>query len=283
MNPLVEPAWLAARLQDPSTVILDATLPPVGVTPPVDTRARYLAQHIPGAIFFDINEHSDHNTPLPHMLPTAEVFSRSMAALGITDTATIVIYEQNGVLSTPRARWMFRTFGIQNVYILNGGLNAWLAAGLPTESDEVHRQPATFNAKLNQAAVKDFSQIQQLIAKHAQIHTQILDARSSGRFTGAAPEPRPTIPSGHMPGATSTPYTDLVEEGRLKSPEQLREIFAAKNVDLQQPITTTCGSGVTAAVVSLALEIAGAKDVTLYDGSWSEYAQHPESVIEKSA
>ena len=278
MNPLVEPAWLAARLQDPDIIILDATLPPVGVTPPIDTRARYLAQHIPGAIFFDINEHSDHNTSLPHMLPTPEAFSQSMSALGISDMATIVIYEQQSVFSAPRARWTLRAFGVQNVYILNGGLNAWLAAGLPTESGEVHRATALFHANLKQAAVKDFSQIQQLITQHA----QILDARSNARFTGTAPEPRPTISSGHMPGATSTPYTDLVEEGRLKSPEQLRHLFAEKNVDLNQPITTTCGSGVTAAVVSLALEIAGAKDVTLYDGSWSEYAQHPDAVIEKT-
>ncbi len=279
MNPLVEPAWLAARLQDPNTVILDATLPPVGVSPPVDTRVRYHAQHIPGAIFFDINEHSDQNTTLPHMLPTAEVFSQNMSSLGITDTATIVIYEQQSVFSAPRAWWMFHTFGVENVHILNGGLTAWLASNLPTESGEVHRASATFHTKLNQNAVKDFSQIQQLLGQRA----QILDARSSGRFTGAVPEPRAGISSGHMPGATNTPYTDLIEDGRLKSPEKLRDLFAEKKVDLSQPITTTCGSGVTAAVVSLALQLAGAKDVTLYDGSWSDYAQRPEAVIERSS
>jgi thiosulfate/3-mercaptopyruvate sulfurtransferase len=285
MNPLVEPTWLSARLQDPNTIILDATLPPVGVTPPVDTHARYLARHIPGAIFFDIDQHSDHATPLPHMLPTAEVFARSMSALGISDTATIVIYEQEGVFSAPRARWMLRTFGAPNVYILNGGLNAWLAASLPTESGPVqhpvHRPAATFHATLNHEAVKDFAQIQQLIAAHAQ-GSQILDARSAARFNGTAPEPRPGISSGHMPGSASTPFTDLIEAGRLKSPEDLRALFTAKHVDLQQPITTTCGSGVTAAVVALGLELAGATDVTLYDGSWAEYAQHPEAVIEKS-
>ncbi len=178
MNPLVEPAWLADRLQDPGIMILDATLPPVGVTPPIDTRARYLAQHIPGAVFFDINEHSDHDTPLPHMLPTPEVFSQSMSALGISNTATIVVYEQQGVFSAPRALWMLRTFGVQNVLVLNGGLNAWIAAGLPVESGEVHRPPARFHVKLNPDAVKDFGQIKNLIAQHA----QILDARSAGRF-----------------------------------------------------------------------------------------------------
>jgi thiosulfate/3-mercaptopyruvate sulfurtransferase len=278
MSPLVEPAWLADRLTDPNSVILDATLPPVGVTPPVDTRSRYLARHIPGAIFFDIDQHSDHSTSLPHMLPTPEVFAQSMSALGIGSDSTIVIYEQEGVFSAPRARWMLLTFGAQNVYILNGGLNAWIAAGLPTESGEAHRAPATFHATLNPAAVKDFAQIQSMIADHA----QILDARSAGRFTGTAPEPRPGISSGHMPGSISVPFTELVEEGRLLPGEKLRTLFAAKKVDLDQPITTTCGSGVTAAVVALGLEIAGADDVTLYDGSWAEYAQRPEAVIEKT-
>lgn len=279
MNLLVEPSWLAKRLQDPNTVVLDATLPPVGVTPPVDTRSRYLARHIPSAVFFDIDEHSDHSTSLPHMLPSAEVFSRSMSALGIGDGMTIVVYEQEGVYSAPRALWMLRTFGAQNVYLLNGGLNAWIAAGLPTETDEVRRAPASFHARLNQDAVKDFAQIQQLIAER----NQILDARSAARFAGTAPEPRPGISSGHMPGSTSVPFTELVEEGRMKSPEKLRKIFAAKQVDLQQPITTSCGSGVTAAVVALGLELAGAKNVTLYDGSWAEYAQRTEAVIEKSS
>lgn len=283
MSLLVEPSWLASRLEDPNTVVLDATLPPVGVTPPVDTHSRYLTRHIPGAVFFDIDEHSDHSTSLPHMLPSAEVFSRSMSELGIGDAMTIVIYEQEGVFSAPRALWMLRTFGAQNVYLLNGGLNAWIAAGLPTESGEVRRASASFHARLNHQAVKDFAQVQRLIAERRQGHTQILDARSAARFAGTAPEPRPGISSGHMPGATSVPFTELVEDGRLKSPEKLREIFAAKQVDLQQPVTTTCGSGVTAAVVALGLEIAGAKNVTLYDGSWAEYAQRPEAVIEKSS
>jgi thiosulfate/3-mercaptopyruvate sulfurtransferase len=277
MNPLVEPAWLAACIKDPQTVILDATLPPVGVTPPVDTRARYLAKHIPGALFFDINEQSDHSTPLPHMLPTPEVFAHSMSAMGIGSDLRIVVYEQQGVFSAPRAWWMLRTFGAQNVFILNGGLDAWIAAGLPVESGEVHRLPANFHANLNHDGVKDFGQIQSLIAKHA----QILDARSAGRFAGTANEPR-AIPSGHMPGAINVPFTELAEEGRLLPAERLREVFAGKRVDLSQPITTTCGSGVTAAVVALALEIAGARDVTLYDGSWSEYAQRSEAVIEKA-
>jgi thiosulfate/3-mercaptopyruvate sulfurtransferase len=278
MNPLVTPSWLYARLQDPNTIILDATLPPVGVTPPIDTRARYLANHIPGAIFFDIEELSDHSTTLPHTLPTPEAFSRSMSSLGVDDNSTIVVYEQEGVFSAPRAWWTLRTFGAQHVYLLDGGLRAWTEANLPTESGPVHHAPATFHAKLNHEAVKNLSQLKEKIANHQ----QILDARSAARFNGTAPEPRPGLSSGHMPGATSIPFTELVEDGRLKPADKLQELFAAKKIDLQQPITTTCGSGVTAAVIALGLEVVGAQQVGLYDGSWTEYAQQPDSVIEKS-
>ena len=279
MNPLVTASWLADRLGDPGTVILDATLPPVGVTPPVDTRARYLDRHITGAIFFDIEEFSDRSTALPHMLPTSEVFSRGMSALGVDDRMAIVIYEQEGVFSAPRAWWMLRSFGALKVYILDGGLRAWIDAGLPTSSGPVYRAPSKFRAKLIPSGVVDFARIQQTIAERG----QILDARSAGRFTGASPEPRPGITPGHMPGATNIPFTDLVKDVRLKPAEQLREIFAARGVDIQKPITTTCGSGVTAAVIALGLEIAGADRVGLYDGSWAEYAQHPEAVIEKTS
>jgi thiosulfate/3-mercaptopyruvate sulfurtransferase len=278
MDLFVSTSWLAGRLDDPGVVILDATLPPVGVTPPVDTRARYFAEHIPGAVFFDIEELSDRSNPLPHMLPTPDAFSRSLSALGIGDSMAIILYEQEGVFSAPRAWWTLKTFGAQNVYLLDGGLRAWIEAGLPTQSGNVQRAPAVFHASLDQNAVKDFSQMQQMIAAQG----QILDARSAGRFDGTLPEPRPGISSGHMPGATSIPFTELVEEGRLKPVEELRHLFAAKGVDLQQPITTTCGSGVTAAVLALGLEAAGAKHVSLYDGSWAEYAAHPEAVIEKT-
>jgi thiosulfate/3-mercaptopyruvate sulfurtransferase len=202
-----------------------------------------------------------------------------MSALGLSDTSTIVIYEQQGVFSAPRAWWMLRTLGAQNVYVLDGGLRAWTDSNLPTESGPVHRAPATFHASLNHHAVADLSQLIDRLARHQ----QVLDARSAARFNGAAPEPRPGLSSGHMPGATSTPFTDLVEDGRLKPAEKLREYFATKNVNLHQPITTTCGSGVTAAVIALSLEVAGAQNVTLYDGSWAEYAQQPDSVIEKGS
>jgi thiosulfate/3-mercaptopyruvate sulfurtransferase len=279
MNTLVTTPWLAGRLHDRGVVILDATLPPVGVTPAVDTRARYFAQHIPGAVFFDIEELSDRSSPLPHMLPTPEVFSRSVSALGIGDEMDIIIYEQEGVFSAPRAWWMLKSFGARSVYLLDGGLRGWIAAGLPIEPGDVHRVPASFHATLDQDAVKDFSQIQEMIAAQG----QILDARSAGRFGGSLPEPRPGISSGHMPGAISIPFTELVEDGWLRRAEELRDIFAAKGVDLKQPITTTCGSGVTAAVIALGLEVAGARQVSLYDGSWAEYGAHPEAVIERNS
>jgi len=278
VNPLVTASWLSEHLGDSHFIILDATLPPVGVTPPVDTYARYRASHIPGAVFFDIDALSDHSTPLPHMLPTAETFSRDMSVLGVGDQMSIVIYEQEGVFSAPRAWWMLRVFGAERVYILNGGLKAWIEAGYSTESAPVKREPAVFHAELSRDAVKDFSEIQKIIADRG----QILDARSSGRFSGSAPEPRPGIKSGHMPGALNVPFIELVRDGSLKSASELREYFLSKGIDLSQPITTTCGSGVTAAVIALGLEIVEAQQVSLYDGSWAEYAQHPDAVIEAS-
>ena len=278
MDILVEPHWLADHLRNSGTVLLDATLPPVGVVPPVDTRARYLAGHLPGAVFFDIDELSDNSTNLPHMLPSAETFSRQMSSLCIADDATLVVYEQEGVFSAPRAWWMLRTFGARHVHILNGGLRAWRDAGLPIEPGPVQRPAASFHATLTPGAVKTFAQVQQMLAQGA----QIADARSAARFAGSAPEPSPGLRSGHMPGSISLPFTELVEDGRIKDADTLRAIFTAKGIDIAQPITTTCGSGVTAAVVLLGLELASATDVTLYDGSWAEYAQQPGAIIETS-
>ncbi|MBS1800357.1 MAG: 3-mercaptopyruvate sulfurtransferase [Acidobacteria bacterium] len=279
MNPLVTVSWLAERLNDANVVVLDATLPPVGVTPVVDTYGRYVERHIPGAVFFDIDELSDHATALPHMLQGDEEFSRNMSRLGVGDGTTIVVYEQEGVFSAPRARWMLKAYGAKEVYLLDGGLKAWEEAGQPVESGEVKRAASRFTAKLDRAMVKDFAEVQQTIAGHG----QVLDARSAGRFAGTAPEPRAGLSSGHMPGATSVPFTELVSDGRLKPSGELKHIFTAKGVRLDEPVTTTCGSGVTAAVVALGLEIAGAQKVRLYDGSWAEYAQRPEAVIEKNS
>lgn len=279
MSALVTTSWLANRFGDPDTVILDATLPPVGVSPEVDVRAHYLSTHLRGAVFFDIEKLSDKSTPLPHMLPTPETFAREMSNLGIREEMTVVVYEQSGVFSAPRAWWMLRTFGAQHVYLLDGDLKAWIAAGLPTASGPVPRTRTTFKATFHPEAVHSFAEMQRMIAEGG----QILDARPSGRFDGTSPEPRPGISSGHMGGAINVPFTELTANGRLKPTEQLLELFRTRNVDPHKPVTTTCGSGVTAAVLALGLELCGAADVSLYDGSWSEFAGHPEAVIEKTS
>lgn len=275
MDPLVSVSWLAARLQDANVVVVDATLPPVGAVPAVDTHARYLAEHIPGAVFFDIEALSDHNTTLPHMLPAAEHFAESMAQLGIGSEMTVVVYEQEGVFSAARAWWMLRTMGARHVCVLDGGLKAWKESGYPVEAGPVRRARAAFQAKLDEGAVRDFAAVKRSLESQG----QVLDARSAARFAGEAPEPRAGIRSGHMPGAISVPFTELVRDGLLKDAEDLRDAFVSRGVDLARPITTTCGSGVTAAVLVLGLACCGAAEVSLYDGSWAEYAQRPEAVI----
>lgn len=277
MNPLVSAAWLAARFQESDTVVLDASLPPVGITPAPDTRARYREQHIPGAVFFDIDKLSDPSSPYPHMLPSSESFAQSMSELGVSDTDTIVLYEQEGVFSAPRGWWMLRTFGAKNVYVLDGGLKAWITAGFSTESGMAKRASSKFHATLDQEAVKSFDQLQELLSNKA----QVLDARSQGRFKGTAPEPRAGLRSGHMPGATNIPYTELIEDGKFKNIDQLRDIFISKGVRLEEPVTTSCGSGITAAVLALGLEVLGAPKVSIYDGSWAEYGQRTEAVVVK--
>lgn len=277
---MVTVEWLSARLGAGDVAVLDATLPSVGVTPAVDTHARYLSAHIPGAVFFDIQALSDRSTSLPHMLPAAEIFAESMAELGIGSDATLVVYEQEGVFSAPRAWWMLRTMGAREVFVLDGGLKAWREAGYPVESGPVVRPRAVFEATLDREAVRDFAQMQTLLQDpRPEQGGQVLDARSAGRFTAQAPEPRVGLRSGHMPGAINVPYTALLEGGRLMTAEALGAAFAARGVNLARPITTSCGSGVTAAVLALALERCGAKQVSLYDGSWTEYAQQPGAEI----
>lgn len=274
MPPLVSPQWLSDHLHE--LTVIDATLPPIGVTPAPDTHAIYLGQHIPGALFFNIDALSDKTSGLSHTLPAPDAFGKAMSALGVPSDRTIVVYEQGPVFSTPRARWMLQTLGATDVSILDGGLQAWLNEGLPTDSGPVHSEPAVFNAALDSAAVKTYDELRQTLSTHG----QVLDARSTGRFSGTAPEPRPGVTSGHMPGATSIPYTDLTTGDRMKPTADLQHFFDERQVDLYAPITATCGSGVTAAVILLAAEIAGAQgDLSLYDGSWAEYAGKPDALI----
>ena len=277
MSLLVEAAWVAERVGSGEVVLLDATLPPVGVVPKVDTRARYLEKHLPGAVFFDIDALSDRETTLPHMLPPVERFGQQMSALGVPSAGpdhggkTLVVYEQAGVFSAPRAWWMLRVLGAADVRVLQGGLSAWEAAGLPVESGEVALEPASFLAQLDRGAVAGLTDLLLALERGE----QVVDARSVGRFQGTAPEPRAGLESGHMPGALSVPYTELVAEGRLKPVPEIASVFASRGVDVQRPVMTTCGSGVTAAVLALGLELCGATRVRLYDGSWAEYASRP--------
>lgn len=275
MDHLVSPEWLAAHRTDPEVVVLDASLPVIGVTPVMDVHAAYLASHIPGAVFFDIEAISDRTTSLPHMLPPAEAFAGSMSWLGISEAAHIIVYEQQGVFSAPRAWWTLRTFGATRVSVLDGGLRAWIAAGGAAESGSVTPSQTNFNVSFHQAAVRDFLALKDILGNHG----QVVDARSAARFLGTAPEPRPGLRSGHMPGAISLPFGELLEDGRLLPAGRLHSRFEACGLDLSQPITTTCGSGVTAAVLALALELAGANNVSLYDGSWAEYASQPDAEI----
>ncbi len=211
------------------------------------------------------------------MLPSPEQFARQMSALGIGNDSPLIVYEQHDLFAAPRALWTLRTMGATKVAMLDGGLRAWREAGLPLDAGEVRRCPASFIASPASRGVATLAEVRQTLRDGG----QVLDARSQGRYTGASPEPRVGLSSGHMPGAISLPYTELVDGGRFKDPEGLRAIFAAKGIDFERPVTTSCGSGVTAAALALALNLSGATDVRLYDGSWAEYAQDPDSIIVK--
>jgi len=266
-SPFVSADWLHQRLGAPDIVVLDASwyLPAQGR----DAQAEYLAAHVPGAIRFDLDAMSDETSPHPHMLPRPEVFSSRMRTLGIGDGAQIVVYDGLGLFSAPRVWWMLRTFGVRDAAILEGGLPAWTAAGYPTEDGEGRpRERRHFSARLDNGAVADADDVVRALAKGS---AQVVDARSGPRFRGEEAEPRPGVRPGHMPGARNVHYAALQANGRLKDEASLRAAFAEAGVDLDRPVVTTCGSGVTAAIVSLALETLGRPPRALYDGSWSEW------------
>lgn len=269
-DPLVSTEWLAAHMGDANVKILDASFKLPGVLPlPKDD---YLAAHLPGAVFFDVDVVSDHSNPLPHMFPSAGQFGRDVGNLGISNADTVVIYDAGGWVAAPRAWWMFLSYGHANVRIVNGGLKKWRAEGRPIESGEVKPKPATFKASYDAKRVRS---MQQLIANVESRKEQVIDARAADRFEGRAPEPRPGIRSGHIPGARNVPYNLLFDAatGTMKPLEELRAAFTGAGVKLDAPIVTSCGSGVSAGVLTFALYRLGITDTALYDGSWSEWGQ----------
>ncbi|MBN9315547.1 MAG: 3-mercaptopyruvate sulfurtransferase [Devosia sp.] len=265
-DPFVSTAWLADHLADPTVAIVDGSwyLPAAQRDP----RAEYLAGHIPGAVWFDVDKYADLTTTLPHMLMNPKDFGALAGRLGISEKMTIVVYDGMGLFSAPRVRWTFTTMGARDVRILAGGLPKWRAEGRPVEAGEATRPATTFTVDYDSTAVANLKQMQDFSRSGTR---QVADARPAGRFRGEVPEPRPGLKSGHMPNALSAPADTLVENGQLKPAETLRAQFAAAGIDLTRPIATTCGSGVTAATLKLALEQAGAKDVILYDGAWAEW------------
>jgi len=268
---LVSTDWLAEHLRDPSVAIVDGSwhLP----TEKRDGFEEYLAAHVPGAVFFDIDEIADHSRGLPHMLPPPHTFELHMTRLGIDNKTQVVVYDTAGLYSAPRVWWTFRIFGVEKVFILDGGFPKWRDEGRPAEAGMVTRSPTYFAANFNQAMVADTARIQQALADRS---FQVVDSRSAARFRGEAPEPREGVRSGHMPGSLNVPYTTVVGGGRLADPDAIRKALAEGDVDPNRPVITSCGSGVNAAIMWLALDSIGKPPLALYDGSWTEWGGDPD-------
>lgn len=268
--------WLALHLRDRDVVPVYSSY--LGPADKRDPMAEYRGGHIPGAAFFDVEAISDHSTELPHMLPGAIHFGDAVGALGIGDGDTIVVYDSLGLYSAPRVWWTFRIFGAKNVFILDGGLPKWKAEGRLLETGDTKRAPKKFTAEMNVGAVAMLADVRMAITDNS---VQIVDARPAERFAGLAPEPRLGLRSGHMPGSFNVPYSSVLDGGRLASREQIEAAFKSGGVDLDKPIFTSCGSGVTAAILTLALESIGTTPKGLYDGSWSEWGSRPDLPVER--
>jgi thiosulfate/3-mercaptopyruvate sulfurtransferase len=243
-----------------------------------DPDAEYRAGHIPGAVRFDIDSVKDRSNPLPHMLPSPEAFAAEVGELGIGDGTTIVVYDGAGLFAAPRVWWTFKTFGARDVVILEGGFPAWVKEGRPVEKGVPEKRARkTFSPRFDETGVASIEDIRRNLRSDMY---QVVDARPADRFRGEAPEPRPGISSGHIPGSLNVPFTEIVEDGRLRSPDALKAAVERAGVDPDRPVVTTCGSGVSAAILALAMETIGKPVQAIYDGSWAEWASQPDPAIE---
>ena len=274
-GPLVSTAWLAERLGEPNLVVLDASwhMP----AEQRDARSEYADRHIPGAVFFDIDAIADHAVDLPHMLPSPQAFATAVRRLGVSAASTIVAYDSVGVFSAPRAWWSLRAMGHDAVAVLDGGLPKWLAEGRPIETGWREAAHGDFKAHARPALVRDLAAVRTLVADRAE---QVVDARAAARFRGETPEPRAGLRSGHMPGALNVPWSGLVEPGgTLAAPPKLKAAFEAAGADLSRPFVATCGSGLSACVLALALARLGRDDAAVYDGSWTEWGGQADTPV----
>ena len=271
---LVSTQWLADRLGRPGLAIVDGSwhLPSANR----NGHAEYLAAHIPGAVFFDIDLIADQASGLPHMLPSPQAFAQAVGALGIRESDDIVVYDGAGLFSAPRVWWTFRVFGARRVFLLDGGFPAWQREGRPVEAGEATKSPVPFAAILDGSAVKSAAEVAAALQEGSAV---VVDARPADRFRGEAPEPRPGVRSGHMPGSRNLPFPAVVEDGRLASPEKIKAALAAAGVDTAKPLITSCGSGVSAAILALALDSVGTPITGLYDGSWAEWGSRQDLPI----
>ncbi|MDA8500187.1 3-mercaptopyruvate sulfurtransferase [Citrobacter sp. Igbk 17] len=268
--------WLVEHIDDPEIQILDARMAPPGQEDP-NVGEEYRAGHIPGAVFFDIEALSDHTSPFPHMMPRPEAFAVAMRELGVYQDKHLVIYDEGNLFSAPRAWWMLRTFGVENVSILAGGLAGWQRDELPLQTGNVDLPEGEFDTAFAPEEVVRVTDV--LLASHEKT-AQIVDARPAARFNAQVDEPRPGLKRGHVPGALNVPWTELVRDGELKTTDELDAIFFSHGVSFDRPIIASCGSGVTAAVVVLALATLDVPDVSLYDGAWSEWGSRSDLPVE---